>query len=480
MVGARRVMLGAWLAAALSLGAQPLPAWRVGDIAQADVVTPVTLVVLEPAASESGGAGSGQASPLIARFNLGAAVEAEGAFVAAVSSLRSNFLAAMKSAYPLTKVTARNLTSKRFLQLTNQFQQQHEGFPLEGDLVRTWALGLDDDPVFQPLADKLRVVMLRPLLPDALPADVRTGDRVQLLCLAEGEAATPAELGPAALLASRASLVTVAHAREAFMESFPPEQRPMAAYAAGFLRENCAVETVPTPPSRTSPSDALYVAHRYEAGEAIVKRGQVIDSRTLAALAQLREKLAVGELQQQVAAAQSVARHVSRQNWWLLGGVVGLAGLVAVLGLWVSHRRQLISRLPVRVAEADHLLLSPDDAPLISQESGGESASLRAGFAAQLARWTGSRLVQRLLSQRSRMIEVQHEAAEEMAELAKRLEAVQTPLRERLQAYEGRIAELEKQLAKKGAENRELIKAKIDLTRRQLAAERERNQVELN
>ena len=78
------------------------------------------------------------------------------------------------------------------------------------------------------------------------------------------------------------------------------------------------------------------------------------------------------------------------------------------------------------------------------------------------------------------MIEVQHEAAEEMAELAKRLEAVQTPLRERLQAYEGRIAELEKQLAKKGAENRELIKAKIDLTRRQLKTERARGQVELN
>ncbi|HEY9175906.1 MAG TPA: hypothetical protein VI136_26800 [Verrucomicrobiae bacterium] len=78
------------------------------------------------------------------------------------------------------------------------------------------------------------------------------------------------------------------------------------------------------------------------------------------------------------------------------------------------------------------------------------------------------------------MIEATRETAQELTELVQRPKALQAPLRERLQACEGRIAELEKQLAKKGAKNRELIKTKIDLTRRQLKTERARTRVELN
>ncbi len=63
-------------------------------------------------------------------------------------------------------------------------------------------------------------------------------------------------------------------------------------------------------------------------------------------------------------------------------------------------------------------------------------------------------------------------AAAELTELARRLEAVQTPLLERLRAYEGRISELEKDLADQSKENRELLKLKIDLLRKQIETER--------
>jgi hypothetical protein len=67
-----------------------------------------------------------------------------------------------------------------------------------------------------------------------------------------------------------------------------------------------------------------------------------------------------------------------------------------------------------------------------------------------------------------------------MAELEARLEKVQAPLQERLQAYERRIADLEKELTVKGEENRELIKAKIQIIRKQLEIEREKNRLEFN
>jgi cob(I)alamin adenosyltransferase len=68
------------------------------------------------------------------------------------------------------------------------------------------------------------------------------------------------------------------------------------------------------------------------------------------------------------------------------------------------------------------------------------------------------------------MLDTQKRAAAEMTELEDRLEKLHAPLQDRLRAYQARISELEKELATKGEENRELTKAKIQLVRKQLAA----------
>jgi hypothetical protein len=83
-------------------------------------------------------------------------------------------------------------------------------------------------------------------------------------------------------------------------------------------------------------------------------------------------------------------------------------------------------------------------------------------------------VVQELASQRRELLAGQQQAAAELTELARRLEAVQTPMLERLRAYEQRIAELEKELSEQSKENRELLQLKIEMTRRQLESERSR------
>jgi len=83
-------------------------------------------------------------------------------------------------------------------------------------------------------------------------------------------------------------------------------------------------------------------------------------------------------------------------------------------------------------------------------------------------------VVQELASQRRELLAGQQQAAAELTELARRLEAVQTPMLERLRAYEERIRELEKELAEQSKENRELLQLKIEMTRRQLESERSR------
>src|SRR5439155_14007298 len=97
-----------------------------------------------------------------------------------------------------------------------------------------------------------------------------------------------------------------------------------------------------------------------------------------------------------------------------------------------------------------------------------------------LARSLAHALVQRLLAQRSEVLSSQQKAEREVAELTARLENLHAPLEERLKAYEKRIAELESELAAKGEQNLELIKATIETTRKKLQIERSQQSLNWN
>jgi hypothetical protein len=79
---------------------------------------------------------------------------------------------------------------------------------------------------------------------------------------------------------------------------------------------------------------------------------------------------------------------------------------------------------------------------------------------------------QELASQRRELLVAQQAATEEIAALVRRLDELQVPMQQRLQTYEGRIQELEKELTLRNEENRELLKLKIEMISRQLATER--------
>jgi hypothetical protein len=89
-------------------------------------------------------------------------------------------------------------------------------------------------------------------------------------------------------------------------------------------------------------------------------------------------------------------------------------------------------------------------------------------------------VVQELASQRRELLTAQQQAAGELTELARRLEAAQTPMLERLRAYELRIQDLERDLSEQSKENRELLKMKIEMTKRQFEAERAGNRLNFN
>jgi len=107
-------------------------------------------------------------------------------------------------------------------------------------------------------------------------------------------------------------------------------------------------------------------------------------------------------------------------------------------------------------------------------------AAARAELAPHLARALREALVQELAVQRKELLQAQQIATAEIAQLAQHLDELKAPMQERLRSYEMRIQELEKELAARSEENRELLKLKIEMVRRQLEVERSRNRMSFN
>jgi hypothetical protein len=100
--------------------------------------------------------------------------------------------------------------------------------------------------------------------------------------------------------------------------------------------------------------------------------------------------------------------------------------------------------------------------------------SVQSALAPHLVEALKNAVVQELAAQRRELLAAQQAAAAELTELARRLEAAQSPLMDRLRAYERRIGELESELGEQTRENRELLKLKIEMLREQVETERSR------
>jgi hypothetical protein len=126
-------------------------------------------------------------------------------------------------------------------------------------------------------------------------------------------------------------------------------------------------------------------------------------------------------------------------------------------------------------AEANRIianLLAADPRTLPPPSVNAALSAVQSSLAPHLVDALKDAVVQELAAQRHELLAGQQAAAAELTELARRLEAVQTPMLERLRAYEARIGELERDLADQSKENRELLKLKIEMLREKIEVER--------
>lgn len=139
----------------------------------------------------------------------------------------------------------------------------------------------------------------------------------------------------------------------------------------------------------------------------------------------------------------------------LAGSALLALAAFAVFGIRSLRRRRGGSLLPVRLESTSPA--SQDFPP--------------ATLTPQVARILKEAVVQGLAAQRHELLQAQQAAAAEMGALIRQLDELKAPMQDRLRSYEERILNLEKELAERNQENRELLRLKIEMTRRQLVAE---------
>ena len=464
--------------------ARDLAEYRVGDKVAENIVTPVSLMVVAPAATEALKEKESLRIPVIFRFDKTAAAVVETEMRETFSLARSNFVRLMHSSFHHTRLEEDQLETEQFDKLIASFKKQNKAFPLSRILAEDWALGSDGLAAQITLLARVREAMEQPIRYDNLTNAPKIGSQV-LLVSVKGDTDNIGldDVNSRATREYRTNLLTMSRARIALLEKFGADEEDAARFAARALRVNCFVESELTLAARTRHTDALFVADNYQAGQIVARQGQLVDRKIMAALSQIQEKTIAGRLQQQVSQEKVQVAQVRESNRLLVAGLIAAGTLLFAVLAWLAFRRKsATTMLPAVVGTSvstDAREQSGDwqQRALDAEEKVARAHdAIRSGVMDQLK----EKAVSSLVSQRSDMMEAQRAAAVEMAELERRLNELQTPLQDRLRAYEGRIADLEKALAAKGEENRELIKAKIELMRKQLEVERKGSDLQFN
>lgn len=473
---------------------------KVGDVAPADILAPVEIVVTDPVATAALREKEALKVPALFRFDPEAGGRAVTNLLAAFTKTRADFLTALESGFGRRRLGEPRANSFAFRKFRLNFLTNNPAFPIPLPLAQTWALGKSDYAVQTQLVARLRAVTTnRYIRADELPAEGQAGPlQVRLLPVAAGqEAPDLAAFEQNSIGIGRNRIAPLARVKNELQKSLSAEERPYNKFLATFLQPNCFFDAGLTRQARARRSEPVWSAERYQPGQVIVQRGEIITPKIKAALDQLAARDAMAQLR------ASDRRRIL--YGWLLAASAGL-GVIYFFTVQLSRRRrtrwaaQILGDAPARgaltgqsvVTVAPPAIADAAPPPLLmessppaaeawqqqalaaEQRAAQATQAVRAGLIPHLAQFLKQKLVRGLIFQRAHLLEAQKQAAADMAELEERLARIHAPLQDRLNAYEKRIADLESELVARGEENRELISATIQLARQKLEAEKSR------
>src|SRR5262249_24931752 len=144
----------------------------------------------------------------------------------------------------------------------------------------------------------LRKVMSQPMQPDTTPEDLHLGGSGMLISTANSNETFTAQDAEHGTKGSRSNPPKLAHVKKKIQAAFPGAKRDIAKTHASYPKVNCVIDADATQRLRAKRTENLWATANYEAGDVVTHRGQTIDKKTMAALAQLKEKAVTDQLQE--------------------------------------------------------------------------------------------------------------------------------------------------------------------------------------
>lgn len=465
-----------------------IPHYKLGDVAEQDVVTPVALTVVDPEATENLKQKLSQDVLPVVRYAPSSAADAEKLLRQSMATAKNNFLTTLRHALAGQPAEGLESTSPAYIAAVRIVAGESPAHLPLAQFAPLWLGNKSDHLLLADLVQPVREVMSQPIAATKSDAVLPANQTVQLLTVQNlNEAPTPQELDTPGTRVTSGKILSLWRARRLVETSFGPGQENMAKFAASFIQVNAIPDPALTELLRAKRREGITANDTYEAAQVIVRKGQTIDQKALRALASMREKSLIGTLQTKLDQEQTVANQIKKQTKWIVGSLAIVCAALLLI-LWRLRVRPLASPPPAPLSEytlgpGGPLLSDGADAGLwrtraLIAEGKAERAhhAIRSGVLG----WMREKIFQTLFRQRTQLLNAQKKAELEMGELEQRLESLHTPLQERIRAYEQRIEELERELAAQGETNRELIGARIAVARQQLNVERRRSRFGTN
>jgi hypothetical protein len=513
------------------LGAKDLTAYRVGDFVDADIVTPVALNVLDPAATAALKSSEALKTPAIFRSNPGVTNVLASQFQAAFEGTRSNFINALQGTFHATVLDHATITSPDFGYFVTAFNIDNRKFPITSDLAMDWAYGKDGAVEKRQWLDSLLETMRHSIRPDELPAGINMGETVRLLPVTKpNERLTPADGLTRGELVSVADLATLSQVRMSFRREFTDfDELPTARALAAWVQPNCLPDVALTQSTREWSVRQLVVGEYYSAGQIVAPKGSVVDSKIKAALDGLaassttafaavppardlnepQPSLAMPALtvpaltearpspEDQIKSPKQGGLVVieSSKSAQVLAQMVSIPQSIFAHGYAqkrIAHKPYITWPVAAGVFALAMLAMVVGQVrfqqgrvlkatPVKTKDTELKNLHLlQTELAPQLVQIVRQAFVQELAGQRRELLVAQQTAAAEVIRLVHRMDALQVAMQERLRTYEAQIQTLEADLTARTEENRQLIRLKIQMIRHQVDAESGAKRIEFN
>lgn len=460
-----------------------IPVYKLGDIADQDVITPVALTVVDPVATEKLKEKLSQEVLPVVRFSPSGASDAEQRLRQSLETAKSNFLTTLRHALNGQPPADLATTSPAYVAAIRIVSAESPAHLPFAQFAPLWIQNKSDHLLIADLVQPLKEVMVQPIVTSKTDSTIPSNQSVQLVTVSQLDASpTQQELEKPSTRLTSGKILSLWRARRLVETSFPPGQEDTGRFVASFVVANAAADPALTELLRARKKEGVTANNSYEAAQVIVRKGQIIDQAALSALAAMRERSLIGTLQSRLDQEQSIATQIKSQTKWIVGSLVFVC-MALLLVLWRLRARP---PLPALAGPTQDMLPGAEDR-LLSDGNNAEVWRNRALIAEGKAErahqairsgvlgWMREKIFQTLFRQRTELLSAQKKAELEMGELEQRLESLHAPLQERIRAYEQRIEELERELAAQGKANRDLIGARIAVARQHLDIERERS-----